>query len=32
MESHHLESEFKTTPKLFSKWNYDDIEVKDQTL
>lgn len=32
MEDHHLETQFKTTPKLFSKWNYDEIEVKDQTL
>lgn len=32
MEDHQLESQFKTTPKLFSKWTYDDIEIKDQTL
>ena len=31
-ELKHLESHFATTPKLFSKWDYESLEVKDQTL
>ena len=31
-ELKHLESNFATTPKLFSKWDYESLEVKDQTL
>ena len=31
-ELQQLESNFATTPKLFSKWSYDELEVKDPTL
>lgn len=31
-ELQQLESNFNTTPKLFSKWEYETLEIKDPTL
>jgi small subunit ribosomal protein S5e len=31
-ELRNLESNFATQPKLFSKWEYENLEIKDETL
>ena len=31
-ELNKYDNQFVTEPKLFSKWSYDDIEIKDPTL